>query len=425
LRGPPRWDALPEGPLETLYPCCAGSDVHKKHVVVCVRQSAGGAEARREVRTFPAMTRDLLALADGLAERGVTPVAMASTGGYWKPVCNLLEGRFEVILVNAEHLQQVPGRKTAVKDWEGSAPLLQCGLRRASFVPPAPIRELRDLTRRRTQLIGERSAAANRLQQVLEGATSPWASVATDVGGVSGRALLEALVAGVADPAELAERARKRLREKIPALQVALHGRVTEHHRFLLQRHLEHGTPLDTLSGRLGARLEEVMAPFAEAVAQLAATPGVSQRVAETGVAEVGTDRGRFPTAAPLASWAGLCPGNNESAGKRRSGRTAKGSRGRRATSVPAAGAASHPRDTALAAPYRRLARRRGRQRALIALGHTLLGIIYHVLKKQVAYAELGGDYLERLEPERLARQLVKRLEQLGHKVTLEPQEAA
>jgi transposase len=410
--------------METLYPCCAGIDVHKKNVVVCVRQTAG-APVRQEVRTFSTMTRDLLALADWLAERGVTHVAMESTGVYWKPVFNLLEGRFQVLLVNAEHIKQVPGRKTDVKDSEWIAELLQHGLLRASFVPPAPIRELRDLTRQRTQLIGERSAAANRIQKVLEDANIKLGSVATDVLGVSGRAMLEALVAGATDPEQLADLARGRLREKVPALQLALHGRVTDHHRFLLQLHLEHVTHLDALIGQLGGRIEEVMAPFAPAVEQLTTIPGVSQRVAETVVAEIGTDMERFPTADHLASWAGMCPGNNESAGKRRSGRTTKGSRWLRTILVQAAWAASHTRDTALSAQYRRLARRRGRKRALIALGHTLLVIIYHLLKKKVPYSELGGDYLERQEPERLTRQLVKRLEKLGHKVTLEPREAA
>ncbi len=410
--------------MDTLYPCCAGIDVHKKNVVVCVRHAAG-AKVPQEVRTFATRTRDLLALADWLAERGVTHVAMESTGVYWKPVFNLLEGRFQVRLVNAEHLKQVPGRKTDVKDSAWIAELLQHGLLRASFVPPAPIRELRDLTRQRTQLIGERAAAANRIQKVLEDANRKLASVATDVLGVSGRAMLEALVAGVTDPEQLADLARARLREKIPTLQVALHGRVTDHHRFLLQGHLEHVTHLDALIGRLGERSEEVLAPVAEAVAQLTTIPGVGQRVAETVVAEIGADMERFPTADHLASWAGMCPGNNESAGKRRSGRTTKGSRWLRATLVQAAWAASHTRDTALSAQYRRRARRRGRKRALIAVGHTLLVIICHLLKKKVPYTELGGDYLERQEPERLTRQLVKRLEKLGHKVTLEPREAA
>jgi transposase len=409
--------------MDTLHPCCAGLDVHKNNVVACVRHDGG--KARPEVRTFSTMTRDLLALADWLADQGVTHVAMESTGVYWKPVFHLLEGRFQLLLVNAEHIKQVPGRKTDVKDCEWLAQLLQHGLLKASFVPPPPIRELRDLTRQRTQLIGERSAAAHRNQKVLVDAHNKLASVATDVLGVSGRAMLEALIAGETDPEALADLARKRLREKIPALQLALQGRVTDHHRFLLRVHLDHITHLEGLIGRLGARIEEALAPFAEAVARLQTIPGVSQRVAETVVAEVGLDMGQFPSADHLASWAGMCPGNHESAGKRRSGRTTKGSRWLRQILVQAAWAAGRTKGTYLAAQYQRLARRRGRKKALVAVGHTLLGIIYQVLKRETTYAELGPAFLDRLEPERLTRQLIQRLEKLGHKVILQPKEDA
>ncbi len=367
------------------------------------------------------MTGDLLALSDWLAGHGVTHVAMESTGVYWKPVFNLLEGGVSVILVNAEHIKQVPGRKTDVKDCQWIAQLLQHGLLKASFVPPAPIRELRDLTRQRTQLIQERSAAANRIQKVLEDANIKLASVATDVLGVSGRDMLEALIAGETDPAKLAELARKRLREKIPALRQALQGRVTDHHRFLLRLHLDHVTHLEELIGRLGVRIEEALAPFAEASQRLQTIPGVSQRTAETVLAEIGPNMEQFATAGHLASWAGMCSGNNESAGKRRSGRTTKGDRWLKRVLVQAAWAASHSKGTYLAAQYRRLAKRRGCKRALVAVGHTLLIIMYHVLKRGTTYAELGAEYLERLEPERLTRQLVKRLQSLGHKVTLEP----
>ena len=314
----------------------------------------------------------------------------------------------------------MPGRKTDVKDCQWIAQLLQHGLLKASFVPPQPIRELRDLTRQRTQLIQERSAAANRIQKVLEDANIKLASVATDVLGVSGRDMLEALIAGETDPAQLADLARKRLREKIPALRLALQGRVTDHHRFLLRMHLDHVTHLEELIGRLGVRIEEAMAPFAEAQERLQTIPGVSQRVAETVVAEIGTNMEQFPSADHLASWAGMCSGNNESAGKRRSGRTTKGDRWLKRILVQAAWAASHTKGTYLAAQYRRLAKRRGCKRALVAVGHTLLVIMYHVLKRGTTYAELGPDFLDRLEPERLTRQLVKRLEALGHKVTLE-----
>jgi transposase len=411
--------------VDTLYPRCAGIDVHKNNVVVCVRCCDRPGQVFEEVRTFSTMTSDLLALSDWLAEHGVTHVAMESTGVYWKPVFNILEGRVAVILVNAEHIKKVPGRKTDVKDCQWIAQLLQHGLLKASFVPPQPIRELRDLTRQRTQLIQERTAAANRIQKVLEDANIKLAGVATDVLGVSGRDMLEALIAGETDPEKLADLARKRLREKIPALRLALQGRVTDHHRFLLRMHLDHITHLEELIGRLGGRIEEALAPFAQAQEQLQTIPGISQRVAETVLAEIGTKMEQFPSADHLASWAGMCPGNNESAGKRRSGRVTKGNRWLKRILVQAAWAASHTKGTYLAAQYRRLAKRRGVKRALVAVGHTLLVIIYHVLKRGTTYAELGADFLERLEPARLTRQLVKRLEALGHKVTLEPRPAA
>ena len=411
--------------MDTLYPRCAGIDVHKNNVVVCVRCADRLGKVFEEIRTFSTLTADLLALADWLSGHGVTHVAMESTGVYWKPVFNILEGRFTVILVNAEHIKQVPGRKTDVKDCQWIAQLLQHGLLKASFVPPEPIRELRDLTRQRTQLIGERASAANRIQKVLEDANIKLAGVATDVLGVSGRDMLEALIAGETDPAKLADLARKRLREKIPALRLALQGRVTDHHRFLLRMHLDHVGHLEELIGRLGVRVEEALAPFAEAEERLQTIPGVSQRVAETVVAEIGTRMEQFPSADHLASWAGMCSGNNESAGKRRSGRVTKGNRWLKRILVQAAWAASHTKGTYLAAQYRRLAKRRGCKRALVAVGHTLLVIIYHMLKRGTTYAELGADFLDRLEPERLTRQLVKRLEALGHKVTLEPEHAA
>jgi transposase len=411
--------------MDILYRCCAGLDVHKKTVVACVRCLDQAGRVHQEVRTFGTMTADLLALADWLAQRGVTHAAMESTGVFWKPVFNLLEGQVDVILVNAQHVKQVPGRKTDVKDSQWLADLLQHGLLKASFVPPAPIRELRDLTRQRAQLVAEKATVANRIQKVLEDANIKLASVATDVLGVSGRDMIEALIAGETGPEQLADKARKRLRAKIPALQAALRGRVTDHHRFQLRLLMDHLTHLEALIGRLVGRIEEVMAPFAEAAQRLTTIPGVEQRTAEVVVAEIGTDMEQFPTAAHLASWAGMCPGNNESAGKRKSGRTTKGSRWLRQVLTQAAWAASHTKDTYLAAQYRRLAARRGKKRALVALGHTLLVIIYHLLKGGGTYQELGGDFLERLEPERLTRQLVRRLEKLGHQVTLKPKEDA
>jgi transposase len=411
--------------MDILYRCCAGLDVHKDSVVACLRRLADDGQLHKQVRTFGTVTRDLLALADWLAAEGVTHVAMESTGVYWKPVFNILEGQVEVLLVNAQHIKQVPGRKTDVKDCEWIAQLLQHGLLRASFVPPQPIRELRELTRQRTQLVGERSAVANRIQKVLEDANVKLGSVASDVLGVSGRDMLEAIGGGEEDPEKLADLARRRLRAKIPELQLALQGRVTDHHRFLLRLLLEHVNHLEGLIAQLGARIEEVLVPFEGAAARLDTIPGIDRRAAEVLLAEVGADMGPFPTADHLASWAGMCPGNNESAGKRRTGKTSRGSRWLRTMLVQAAWAASHTKGTYLVAQYRRLAARRGKKRALVAVGHTILVIAYHLLKAGTTYQELGGDFFERLDPERLTRSLVRRLEKLGHKVTLTPEEHA
>jgi transposase len=411
--------------MDTLYPCCAGLDVHKATVVACVRRAEAGGRTRKEVRTFGTMTADLLALADWLAGAGVTHAAMESTGVYWKPVFHLLEGRFTILLVNAQHIKQVPGRKTDVKDCEWIAQLLQHGLLKASFVPPAPVRDLRDLTRQRAQLVHERSAVANRIQKVLEDANVKLASVASDVLGASGRAMLDAIVGGAVDPDRLADLAKKRLRAKLPELRRALAGRVTDHHRFLLRLHLDHLDHLEALVGRLEARIAAALAPHAEAVSRLSTIPGVSARTAEVLLAEIGPDMAQFPTAGHLASWAGLCPGNDESAGKRRSGRTTRGSRWLRTALVQAAWAASRTKGTYLASQYRRLAARRGPKRAAVAVAHTLLVSAYHVLRDGVPYTDLGADYLDRLEPERATKQLVRRLERLGHKVILCPSETA
>jgi transposase len=407
--------------MDTLYPRCAGIDVHKKNVVACVRCVSEGGRVTKQVRTFLTMTRSLLALADWLAEQGVTHVAMESTGVYWKPVYNLLEGRFEVVLVNAQYLKKVPGRKTDVKDCEWIAQLMQHGLLRASFIPPRPIRELRDLTRQRTQLIRERATAVNRVQKVLEDANIKLAGVATDVCGVSGEQMLEALIAGETDTAKIADMARGRMRAKIPQLQLALEGRMTEHHRFMLRMHLDHVRALDMLIGRMTERIEELMLPFAQEADLLDEIPGINAATAQAVVAEIGTNMAQFPHANQLASWAGLCPGNDESAGKRRSGRIAKGNRWLRPTLVQAAWAAARSKDSYLSALYHRLAKRRGSKRAVIAVAHALLVIIYHMLKTKTAYKDLGPDYFDRLDPDRLTKQLVKRLESLGHKVVLTP----
>lgn len=411
--------------MEAVYSCVAGLDVHKNTVVVCVRRLDGRGQVSKQVKTFTTMTRDLLELGDWLSQQAVTHVAMESTGVYWKPVFYLLEGRVaEILLVNAQHIKNVPGRKTDVKDCEWIAQLLQCGLLRGSFVPPVEIRQLRDLTRQRTQLVADRARVANRIQKVLEDANIKLGSVATDVLGVSGRAMLEMMIRGEDDPEVLADLAKRRLRAKLPQLRQALRGKVTEHHRFLLRTLLEQVDAVDRLIASYSDRINQEMAPFAQARDRLQTIPGVSQRTAECMIAELGIDMNHFPSAAHLASWAGLCSGMNESAGKKRSSKTRKGSRWLRQTMVQAAWAASHTKATYLTAQYRRLAPRRGRKRALIALAHTILGIAYHMLKNGSVYTDLGPDYFERRDAGRLTRHLVDRLERLGHKVILEPKVA-
>ena len=415
--------------MDIVFPCCAGLDIHKDTIVVCVRRLVHGAKRKTqsEVRTFRTVTEQILALGDWLAQEGVTQVAMESTGVYWKPVWNLLEGGpYALLLVNAQHIKQVPGRKTDVKDCEWIAQLLQCGLLQGSFVPPPPQRDLRELTRQRRQLIQAKAAVANRIQKVLEDANIKLGSVATDVLGVSGRAMLQALIAGQEDPEVLAELARRKLRAKIPQLRQALRGRVTEHHRFLLKLLLEEVAQMETWIGRLSERIVAVLPdPFGKALALVATIPGIDERAAENILAEIGVNMEQFPTAGHLASWSGLCSGNRQSGGKRWNSRTTKGNVWLRATLVQVAWAASHTKNTYLAAHYRRLAGRRGKKRALVALGHTILQIIYYVLQRRVPYQDLGADYLDRQDKDRLQASLVRRLERMGHHVILEPREPA
>jgi transposase len=411
--------------METLYSICAGLDVHKTTVVACLRRQGATGKVRQQTRTFGTTTAALLDLSDWLNQSGVTHVAMESTGVYWKPIWNLLEGQFQILLVNAQHIKQVPGRKTDVKDAEWIAQLLQHGLLRGSFVPPAPQREMRELTRQRRKLIQANAAVANRIQKILEDANIKLGSVATDVLGVSGRAMLEAMIAGEVEPARLADHARGRMRRKLPELEQALRGRVTDHHRFLLRLFLDDLTAREKLIARVSERILAVMpAPMMDAMKRLVTIPGIDERAAQAIVAETGPDLAPFATAPQLASWAGICSGNNESAGKRKSGKTTKGNRWLRSILVQAAWAASHTRQTYLSAQYRRLAGRRGRKRAIVALGHTLLVVIFQLLKKRTTYRDLGADYFDRLNADRLARNLVRRLEKLGHKVTLECQPA-
>jgi transposase len=379
--------------MEILHDRRAGLDVHQKTVVACARRIGPDGAVEERTRTFATMTADLLELADWLAGLGVRHVAMESTGVSWKPVWHILEARFELMLVNAQHIRRVPGRKTDVKDAEWIAQLLRHGLLAPSFVPPEPVRERRDLTRGRARLVADKAAVANRVQKVLEDANVKLGDVATDVLGKSGRAMIARLIGGESDPERLADEARGSLRRKVIPLRRALEGRVTEHHRFLLGMPMDQLRQLEGLIARYSDRIEEAMRPFAEAEARLRTIPGVGPQAAEVIVAEVGADMAGFPTAGHLASWAGLCPGNDRSAGRRRTGRTTKGSRWLRATLVQAAWAAVHAKGTIFGATYRRWAKRLGKKKALVAVGHKLLVVAYHLLKE-------GTDYHERWTPE-------------------------
>lgn len=406
--------------MQVLYTHCAGLDVHKKTVVACLLTPAPQGGWQRAVRSFSTMTRDLLALSDWLLEAGCTHVAMESTGEYWKPVFNILEAHFEVLLVNAQHIKAVPGRKTDVKDAQWIAELLQHGLLRASFIPPPAQRELRELTRHRSTFVRERATLVNRVQKVLESANIKLASVATDVLGVSGRAMLQALIADETDSAAMAELAKGRLRNKREQLVQALEGRVQAHHRFVLAELLGQIDNLEETIARFDQQIEAYRAPFEEAIQLLDTIPGVGPETAEVIVAEMGADMSRFPSARHLAAWAGLAPGNHESAGKQRTGRTRKGNQALRQGLIQAAHAAAHTKNTYLAAQYHRLAARRGSKRAIVAVAHSMLVIAYCLLSRHEPYRELGGDYFDRLRPETTAKRLLRRLENLGYKITLQ-----
>ena len=407
--------------MQVLYPRCCGLDIHKKFVVACLLITAADGQVERTVRSFSTLTDDVLALSDWLRDAGCTHVAMESTSTYWRPIYNLLEGQFEVLVANAYHIKQVPGRKTDVKDAEWIADLLRHGLLRGSFIPPAEQRRLRDLTRYRTHLVEERARLTNRLQAALEDANVKLSSVVTDIRGVSARAILEALIGGETDPALLAELARGRLRAKRDLLAQAVVGRFTAHHTFLVTEHLSHLDYLEEAMERVSAEIEQRLRDEQEAISLLDGVPGISQRAAEIIVAEIGTDLRRFPSAKHLASWAGMCPGNGESGGKRLSGKTRKGNQWLRQVLIEIAHVASKTRDTYLAAQYRRIAARRGKKRALVALGHTILVIIYHILTRHQPYQDLGPAYFDQLDRQHLERRLVRRLERLGYTVSLQP----
>ncbi len=408
--------------MESLLERCAGLDVHKKTVVACRITRSDEGNWHSETRTFGTNTRDLLQLADWLRVTGVSHVAMESTGVYWKPVFNILESQYQVLLVNAKHIKQVPGRKTDVKDAEWIAQLLQHGLLKASYIPQAPQRNLRDMVRYRTKLIQDRSSEINRVQKVLEDSNIKLAGVVSDVMVASARDMLTQLIAGNDDPQVMAQLARGRMRSKIDELEQALTGFVQDHHRLMLCLHLEHVDYLNAQIARLEAVIEQLVVPFDEAdvVARLIEIPGLSLHTAYIIIAELGVDMTRFESAGHAASWAGLTPGKNESAGRNYSSKTAKGNQYLKAALVQAA----HTQRSAqnyLGAQYRRLARRRGSKRAAVAVAHSILVIVYHLLRHGTRYQERGADYFDKHDRSYLEMALVKRLEQLGNKVHLQP----
>ena len=445
--------------MQVLSTHCAGLDVHKKTVVVCCLTPGADGTPKRESRTFSTMTQDLLALSDWLASLGITHVAMEATGEFWKPVHTILEATFTVLVVNAHHIKTVPGRKTDVKDAEWLADLLRHGLLRPSFIPPLPQRDQRDLTRQRTNLVQDRATVVNRLQKVLEWANLKLSSVATDVTGVSARAMLQAIIEGEAEPAALADLAHGRLRTKRAALEQALTGRLRQHHRYLLAQHLLHLDFLDEQIEELEQQVARMIAPdppvdvppasrvaetsrehaaeegaaearagavmsWSDAVELLDTIPGVGRRAAEQIVAESGTDMGRFASAAHLASWAKVCPGNHESAGKRGSAKTGQGNRWLRSVLVQAAWAAVKVKDSHLAGVYHRLAGRRGVKRAIMAVAHRILVAAYYMLREQAPYREPGAPPANEERKANLLGRMLKRIEKLGYTVSLEPIEA-
>lgn len=414
--------------MNVVLEVCCGLDVHKKSVTACLLRGGASGPVVKEQRTFGTTTPELRILAAWLQEAGCQHVAMESTGVYWRPVFNLLEGTCQqVLLVNAQHIKQVPGRKTDMKDAEWIATLLQHGLLQGSFIPPVEIRELRQLTRYRSTRIAARADECNRLQKLLETGNIKLASVASDVLGKSGWDMLQALAGGENDPEQLADLARGRLRNKIPQLQAALEGCLSPTQRWLLARHLEQIAHEDEMILELDRQIAELCRPFGKVLALLDQLPGVNRRMAEIIVAEIGLDMSRFPTAAHLASWAGMCPGNHESAGKRKTGKTRKGSRWLRAALVQAGWAAAHgtKHKSYLTAQYHRIARRRGKKRACVAVGHSILIRVHALLSSGTDYVDLGFDYFERHHHADLPQQLINRLQRLGYDVTVIKRPAA
>jgi len=405
--------------MEAIYRCIAGIDVHSKTVAVCVRRIDDQGAIHAEVRTFGTMTQDLRALRDWLMAEGVTHVAMESTGVFWKPIYNVLEERFKILLVNARHVKNVPGRKTDVRDCEWLAQLLQAGLLKGSYIPPRPQRDLRDLTRMRAQLTVEMTSVANRIHKILEDTNIKLGLVATDILGVSGRSIIEALIAGETNAEKMAEMARGRLRQKITQLQQALVGNVTDHHRWLLKELMGHLTYLETQIERFNQRIDEAARPFEKAVTALIEIPGYDRVSAQSVIAEIGPDMKAFPTAGNLCSWAKVCPGTSESAGRRKSSATGHGDRWLERILVQVAWAATHKKDSYFGALFRRLAGKRRPKPAIVAVAHSILTTTYFILKYDSTYKDLGADHFDRIAKDKVRRYHVKRLEGLGYKVEL------
>jgi len=406
--------------MEVVHPRCCGVDVHQASLAVCVSIKKEGKSEKHKL-CCGTTTAELLRLSDWLHGHQVTHVAMEATGVYWKPVWHMLEGQFELLLANPTQVQALRGRKTDLKDGERIADYLQHGLLQGSFVPSAPIQQLRDLTRSRTTLKQEQVRIGNRIRKVLEDANVKLSSVMSDVMGVSGREMLRAMVRGETDPAALAQLARKRLRGKIPVLQQAATGTLNQHHRFLIEQWLALWDELVAQIAKFEQRIEEQMLPFATAVKTWTSLPGVDRITAWTIIAEMGADMSQFPTAAHAASWTGLCPGQQESAGRRQNGRTRKGNVWLRRAFTQAAWAASMKKGSYYKAFYHRLAVRKGKKRAIVAVAHALLVTGYMLLWTGKTYADLGADYFDQLDRDRLTKRLVKRLEKLGHHVSLQP----
>lgn len=409
--------------MQVIHPQCAGLDVHKKLVVACFIATKEDGTTDKQVRSFGTTVKELLELGDWLASLGCQQIVMESTGSYWKPVYNLLEGQFALMVVNAQHIKAVPGRKTDVKDSEWLGELLRHGLLKASFIPSAPQRELRELTRYRTSLVQERAREVNRLQKVLEGTNLKLASVVSDVMGVSARAILTQLLAGETNPEVLADLAQGRLREKRGLLVEALRGELKAHSRFMLSELLAHIEYLEETIGRLNQEVAERLGPFEEAIGHLDTIPGVNRRIAEIVLAEVGHDMSQFKDGKHLASWLGLCPGNRASGGKRLSGKTRQGNQAARQALIEAGQAASHTRQSFLGEVGRRIAARRGKKVAVVAVAHRIVLIIYQLLSKGEDYEELGAVHAQR---EQTARQhaeqrLIRKLEGRGYEVKLRP----